>query len=1062
MFVAPMAAFSWIMRFYSGLICLICFIFAPSSAGQKPNIILCMTDDQGWGDIGYRSSFLKTPHLDEMARQGARLDRFYAQPTCSPARGSVMTGKDPNRFLGFHPGFDLPLSEKTIAEFLSDEGYATGLFGKWHLGGIQMNLDYTGAGVPEEFDRLPRHPGNQGFQKWKAAGNHFNMDPVRVYEDGLRSGRIAGESSQLTMDWSLDFIREQVEAGKPFLCVIWFSSPHAPWETSEKDSAPYQNKGRWAGHYGEIVALDREMGRLRKELRELDIAQDTMLWFSSDNGGVTPHQNGGLRGAKGNLLEGGIRVPAMVEWPGKIEPSIVKAVGSTNDIAPTVLSAVGVEVTSGDFDGVDLMPVLEGKSSTRSQPLLMRTSSRPDGAVISEAIISEQWKLIRGTIEWKRKDPDVLASPQLYDLQADPSEENDLASSHPEKVAELQKLVDVYRESVEEDIDRWPAGVKTRREGGGRYELYQPKIERHTIYQSSVPKEFGKKARIKAPSSETAPLPYNHTASLAFFDGKFHCIWQGTQIDLRENQKGQRLWLSTSKDFENWSFPEPFVAQGPTAVDGPGVQKQPGMLKYSESELWVVWHHHGGDDRGLYFSRKKKGSEVWENRKLWVETEIGGRTLVTYPTQDGWKFTNGRVVFPCVFISKDSGKAVRFGGAVYTDNGGETWKVSNLFRNPDTSVETWEPFIYEQQDGDVRVFARSPFFETTTGKGARDGEDLRFNGFTQRSWMEGVSERPWVGRIPGQRFVMLKHDAYGANANFGGLRHNLALAFSRSGKDDFLFGPAISEADTGRWNYWSAAYAQGCIVDDALYVAYSNTTPRGHHNTPRSIIGVKVSSLPLADQNYLFPRARQMYSLRRYRDGKGVLRPYSEDIWHELPRAELPTFQQDGSRQYVHFGNGSSAGIEFPKDALRDQILDIDVTVRLDEIQQHAINRYPDRPAGNLTILTIGDKNPIRVAYKPNAGDRLWLFDGWRWQRMDGFVPDQWNRLRIRVSPDGTALRINEGRESSFRGAVLPRNPVTYFGEGVIEEPFDGRPPNVPINNLGSKWRIELDTLKIK
>ena len=198
-------------------------------ASNKPNIILCMADDQGWGDMGYYGHpLLKTPSFDALAKEGVRFDRFYAAaPVCSPTRGSVMTGRHPNRYGCFSYGYSLRPQEITIAEALKTAGYATGHFGKWHLGTVYKNS--------------PVNPGASGFDEWLSAPNFFDNDPI-LSRQGVAAA-FKGESSMVTVDAALEFIGRQAKTNRPFLAVVWFGSPHKPHTASELEKEQVQ-KGK--------------------------------------------------------------------------------------------------------------------------------------------------------------------------------------------------------------------------------------------------------------------------------------------------------------------------------------------------------------------------------------------------------------------------------------------------------------------------------------------------------------------------------------------------------------------------------------------------------------------------------------------------------------------------------------------------------------------------------------------------------------------------------------------------------------------------------------------------
>jgi len=338
-----------------------CLALNCTSSGTQlelPNIILCMADDQGWGDMAYYGHpVLQTPHFDAMAQEAMRFDHFYAAaPVCSPTRGSVMTGRHPNRFGCFKWGHSLRPQETTIAEALKSAGYVTGHFGKWHLGSVQ-----TGS---------PVNPGASGFDEWLSSPNYFDNDPILSREG--TAVQMQGESSMVTVDAALEFIRKHSRSDQPFFTVVWFGSPHAPHQASEKDQTIYADQSNaLKNFYGEITGMDRAFGKLRAELRTLDIQENTILWYCSDNGGLKDVGTTGGRGYKSKVYEGGLRVPALLEWPAKFkEHCVVDVPCNTSDIYPTLLDIAGVQRENSPLlDGLSLLPLLDGKMKERPEPM---------------------------------------------------------------------------------------------------------------------------------------------------------------------------------------------------------------------------------------------------------------------------------------------------------------------------------------------------------------------------------------------------------------------------------------------------------------------------------------------------------------------------------------------------------------------------------------------------------------------------------------------------------------------------------------------------------------------
>ncbi|AQT70324.1 Arylsulfatase precursor [Anaerohalosphaera lusitana] len=342
--------------------------------GKRPNIVLCMADDQGWGDMEYYGHpELETPNFNELSKNGLRFDRFYAAaPVCSPTRGSVMTGRHPNRFGCFKWGYTLRPQEVTIAEVLRNSGYVTGHFGKWHIGSVRRGSQVN--------------PGSSGFDEWVSSPNFFDNDPVMSREGD--AVQMEGESSMVTAEAAIDFMRKYAGGGEPFFAVVWFGSPHNPHRGAEEDLEHYADAGKKSDFYAEISGMDRAVGRLRDELRYMGIEEDTVFWYCSDNGGLPGYGATGGRGHKGMVYEGGLRVPAVLEWPGKIEAGRVTDVPcNTVDIYPTLVDIVGAKVEKQPvLDGVSLAGMIRGEMEERGKGMGFW-----DYATGGKPVFSDRW-----------------------------------------------------------------------------------------------------------------------------------------------------------------------------------------------------------------------------------------------------------------------------------------------------------------------------------------------------------------------------------------------------------------------------------------------------------------------------------------------------------------------------------------------------------------------------------------------------------------------------------------------------------------------------------------------
>ncbi len=414
---------------------------------KRPNIILIMSDDQGWGQTGYNHHpILKTPNLDEMAAHGLRLDRFYAgAPVCSPTRASVLTGRSNDRSAVLSVGFPMCRQEKTIPQVLKNVGYHTAHFGKWHLDGLK------GAGVPM-LATDNRNPGYFGFDEWLSTSNYFDMNPL-LSRKGIFE-EFKGGSSEILVHESLKYIQTVKDDDQPFFIAIWFGSPHGPWTASEEDKKSFsQMDSSEQNHYGELVEMDRNIGVLRKTLRSMGIADNTMLWFNSDNGGLKnfgPETVGGLRGFKGDVYEGGIRVPCIIEWPAVIKkPRVSDFPASTMDIFPTIADVVGISKSEmiSPLDGISIRTLFSKDMESREQPIPFRYMGKG-------AFIDNNYKLV---IKKNKSNPY-----ELYDLKNDPNEKNDLIEVEKGRAVTMIKAYTQWASSVDNSLkgSDYPGGLK--------------------------------------------------------------------------------------------------------------------------------------------------------------------------------------------------------------------------------------------------------------------------------------------------------------------------------------------------------------------------------------------------------------------------------------------------------------------------------------------------------------------------------------------------------------------------------------------------------------------------
>jgi arylsulfatase A-like enzyme len=443
----------------------------------KPNIILMMADDLGWGDTGFNGNGeIKTPNMDKLADKGLIFRRFYsASPVCSPTRASCLTGRNPYRMnIPTANSGHLPKNEITLAEVLKEAGYSCGHFGKWHLGTFTYSIRDANRGIPGDSTHISI-PTDHGFDEFFSTESKVpTWDPMvrpsgfdSASGESLRYGwtapvsaadstfygtrywkgldkqefdNISGNDSRLIMDRAIDFIGRSVNAEEPFFSVIWFHAPHLPVVVPEEFKSKYQNKSNVQQlYFGTITALDEQLGRLWSSLESFGIEQNTIIFFCSDNGPEvrTPGSAGTFRGRKRDLYEGGVRVPAFITWPSELEGGrLTDFPAFTGDYFPTILDLLNINLPeSREIDGISLKQAIFSSKEERSDPI---------GFLYPGKIswMTNQYKLIS---------TDKGESYELYDLLSDPEEENNLISNKPDVAKELRSQLERWTESVKKE-----------------------------------------------------------------------------------------------------------------------------------------------------------------------------------------------------------------------------------------------------------------------------------------------------------------------------------------------------------------------------------------------------------------------------------------------------------------------------------------------------------------------------------------------------------------------------------------------------------------------------------
>lgn len=447
---------SYLFRF---VILVVLLQHSPAVAGrapaERPNVILILTDDQGYGDLScHGNPILRTPALDRLYAESVRFTDFHVMPFCTPTRASLMTGHYASRTGAYRTSSGRTMmhtDEITMADVFSSSGYATGMFGKWHLG-----------------DNYPHRPQDRGFQTtlWHRCGgvgqasDHWGNDYFDdIYEYNGKMQKFEGYCTDVWFEGALDFIRGNAAKKKPFFVYLATNAPHGPYRVSDRYADPYRASATWkkgdgANFYGMIANIDENLAALRTKLKEWSIEGNTILIFMTDNGtacGVETDLDGvpevgmgynaGMRGRKASIFDGGHRVPCFFYWPhgrltgGKDIPQLAAGY----DIFPTLVELCGLQAEGMVFDGRSLAPLLQGESNWSPRELVLQFQGGAGfdyvPALWRDALVmTERWRLLEGE--------------RLFDIQADPAQNVDLAGSHPQVVQELRAVYESWWNEV--------------------------------------------------------------------------------------------------------------------------------------------------------------------------------------------------------------------------------------------------------------------------------------------------------------------------------------------------------------------------------------------------------------------------------------------------------------------------------------------------------------------------------------------------------------------------------------------------------------------------------------
>lgn len=442
-----------------------------AAQAPRPNVLFILADDLGWGDVGFHGGEIKTPNIDRLAAAGARLEQFYVQPVCSPTRAALMTGRYPIRY-GLHIGvvrpwaqYGLALDERTLPQALQEAGYVTAITGKWHLGHFEPAYLPTRRGFTHQYGH---YNGALDYNTHARDGGHdWHRDDKVNRDEGYATHLIAREASRLITAH---------DAAKPLFLYVPFNAVHAPHQVPARYTEPYAHlKGERRTYAGMLAAMDEAIGQILAALEQKGLRDNTLIFFCSDNGGPSPGvvtSNGPLRAAKGTVYEGGVRVPAVAAWTGKIKPgSIVEAPLHMVDWYPTLLTLAGVSLAQKHpLDGRDAWPAItQGAPSPHAD--ILHNVTRTGGAVRAG-----DWKLVvNGNVadgeeggaeagaKKKAKKAAAGGAPliELFNIRTDPYEKSNVAVQHPDIVKDLQARLTAYTQAaVPSKQAPAPAGFK--------------------------------------------------------------------------------------------------------------------------------------------------------------------------------------------------------------------------------------------------------------------------------------------------------------------------------------------------------------------------------------------------------------------------------------------------------------------------------------------------------------------------------------------------------------------------------------------------------------------------
>ncbi|OVE76045.1 hypothetical protein BVX97_02390 [bacterium E08(2017)] len=458
---------------------------------NKTNFIQILTDDQGWGDLGsFGHQFIKSPNIDQLAAEGMKFTQCYsAHAVCSPSRSAILTGRTPFRngvirYLPHNHFCHLPKDEITLPQLLRKNGYQTAHFGKWHLSHyneerIRPSFNYKDFEYGGELVGQPSM-NDYGYDYWFATGNvarPHHKDPINFFLNGKAMGKMEGFSAQIVASEFVKWMNEHRKKDEPLFVTIWFHEPHGPVESDPRFTELYKDleDSSLRQYLANITQIDEAVGTIVSALKKAGIYDETLIWYTSDNGPEGLHDygkfnkedapyggsryrgsTGGLRGRKRHTYEGGLRVPGIISWPNGFEnagimPGTISAepiIGS--DIFPTVLDIAEVPLPDDvTLDSTSLLPVLKGQSFKRPKPLYWRNSYN------WRRVTHDKHQLAMRDGEWKIIADSLRTEFELYNLQLDPRETSDLSKHYPKVFKRMKAQLTAYDREVLAEGPKW-------------------------------------------------------------------------------------------------------------------------------------------------------------------------------------------------------------------------------------------------------------------------------------------------------------------------------------------------------------------------------------------------------------------------------------------------------------------------------------------------------------------------------------------------------------------------------------------------------------------------------